>query len=111
MSEPSKFQRHFFVCQMTRPPEAKPSCGGRGSVAVYNALMEALGGQMELWDTVCVTASSCLGPCFDGPMVVCYPEGVWYGGVTKESVEEIIEQHLIGGKPVERLRFKFPVLD
>ena len=39
----SKFQRHFFVCQTVRPPAAKPSCGARGSAAVYNGLMEALG--------------------------------------------------------------------
>jgi (2Fe-2S) ferredoxin len=107
----SKFRRHFFVCQMQRPPAAKPSCGARGSVDVYNRLMEALGGQADLWDSVCVTASSCLGPCFDGPMVVCYPEGVWYAGVKADDVAEIVESHLVGGKPVERLRYRWPELD
>jgi len=107
----SKFTRHFFVCQMQRPPAAKPSCGARGSVDVYNRLLEALGGQHELWDSVCVTASSCLGPCFDGPMVVCYPEGVWYAGVKAEDVPEIVESHLVGGKAVERLRYRWPSMD
>jgi (2Fe-2S) ferredoxin len=107
----SKFKRHFFVCQMQRPPAAKPSCGARGSSQVYNALMEGLGGNEPLWDSVCVTASGCLGPCFDGPMIVCYPEGVWYAGVKPEDVPEIVEQHLVGGKPVERLLYRFPTLD
>ena len=108
MPDESKFKRHFFVCQMQRPPAAKPSCGARGSVHVYNGLMEALGGQEDLWETVCVTASSCLGPCFEGPMVVCYPEGVWYAGVRGEDVAQIVEEHMIGGNPVERLRYRFP---
>jgi (2Fe-2S) ferredoxin len=107
----SKFQRHFFVCQMTRPPAAKPSCGARGSVEVYNGLMEGLGAHPDLWDSVCVTAASCLGPCFDGPMVVCYPEGVWYAGVAGADVPEIVEKHLVGGEPVERLVYRFPDVD
>jgi (2Fe-2S) ferredoxin len=104
----SKFQRHFFVCQMQRPAAAKPSCGARGAADVYNGLMEALGGQMALWDTVCVTASGCLGPCSEGPMVVCYPEGIWYAGVTKDDLAEIAQRHLIGGSPVTRLVYRFP---
>jgi len=35
--------------------------------------------------------------------VVVYPEQIWYGGVTKDDVEEIIQKHIIGGNPVERL--------
>ena len=104
----SKFKRHFFVCQMQRPPAGKPSFGARGSAGVYNGLMEALGAHEELWDSVCVTASSCLGPCFDGPTVVCYPEGVWYAGVKPEDVVEIVEQHMVGGRPVERLVYRWP---
>ena len=56
----SKFERHFFVCLMQRPPAAKPSCAARGSAEVYNALMEALGGEMELWDKVNVTTTGVL---------------------------------------------------
>lgn len=107
----SKFQRHFFVCQMQRPPAAKPSCGARGAAEVYNGLMEGLGGHEPIWDSVCVTASSCLGPCFDGPMMVCYPEGVWYAGVKPEDVPEIIEKHMVGGEPVERLVYRFPSIE
>ena len=107
----SKFQRHFFVCQMQRPPAAKPSCAARGAGAVYSALMEGLGAQADLWDSVCVTTSGCLGPCFDGPMIVCYPEGVWYAGVKVEDVAEIIREHMVEGRPVERLRYEFPTLD
>ena len=50
-----------------------------------------------------VTGSGCLGPCGTGPSVLVYPEGVMYGGVAKDDVAVIIEQHLLGDKPVERL--------
>jgi (2Fe-2S) ferredoxin len=53
---------------------------------------------------VAVTACDCLGPCFDGPNLVIYPEGVWYAGVTAADVQEIVERHLVGGAVVERLR-------
>ena len=52
---------------------------------------------------VAVTTSGCLGPCFEGPNVVVYPEGVWYAGVAVEDVDDIVE-HLAGGPAVDRLR-------
>ena len=51
-------------------------------------------------------AAGCLDQCSRGTAVVVYPEQVWYGGVTAGDVPEIIDQHLIGGVPVERLRMK-----
>ena len=45
----------------------------------------------------------CLDQCSRGVTVVVYPDGVWYGGVTLDDVEEIIERHIIGGEVVERL--------
>jgi (2Fe-2S) ferredoxin len=46
----------------------------------------------------------CLDACELGPTIVVYPDQVWYGGVTLEDVDEIIERHFVGGEPVERLR-------
>jgi len=47
--------------------------------------------------------SGCLDQCEHGPTVVVYPDAVWYGRVTANDVEEIIESHIVNGKPVERL--------
>jgi (2Fe-2S) ferredoxin len=49
-------------------------------------------------------AAGCLDQCEHGPNLVIYPEGVWYGNVQPEDVAEIIESHVLGGKPVQRLR-------
>jgi len=104
----SKFARHFFVCQTQRPPMTKPSCGEKGSAEIFNLLQEGLGAHPELWGSVSVTSSGCLGPCFDGPSIVVYPEATWYAGVRKEDVPEIIEKHMVGGHPVERLVYRWP---
>lgn len=107
----SKFTRHFFVCQQTRPPGGKPSCGARGSVDVFNALQEGLGANPDLWGKVAVTATGCLGPCFDGPSVVVYPEGTWYAPVTEADAKEIVTEHMLAGRVVDRLVYRWPEQD
>ncbi len=103
-----KLERHFFVCQTQRPPMAKPSCGPRGSAELLNALNEGLANHPELWGKVAVTACGCLGPCFDGPSIVVYPEGVWYQGLKLNQLQEVIDAHMVGGKPVDSLVYKWP---
>jgi (2Fe-2S) ferredoxin len=104
----SPYKRHFFVCQTQRPEGSeKPSCGQRGAAQIYSRLLEALERHPELGQEVAVSACGCLGLCFDGPIIVVYPEGTWYARIEEADVPEIIEQHLVHGKPVERLRFKW----
>lgn len=55
-----------------------------------------------------ITGCFCLGPCENGPMIVVYPEGVWYAGVSPEDVPEIVESHMLQGKPVQRLLYGWP---
>jgi (2Fe-2S) ferredoxin len=98
-----KVERHFFVCENERPAGGKPSCGARGSAGLLTALQEGLGAHPELWGKVAVTPSGCLGPCFEGPTIVVYPEAVWYVGVQLADVPEIVELHMARGVPVARL--------
>ncbi|MBI3892585.1 MAG: (2Fe-2S) ferredoxin domain-containing protein [Candidatus Wallbacteria bacterium] len=103
---PPPFKRHVFVCTNQRPPgHPKGCCAEKGSEEVRDYLKAEL--HRRGLKTECRTnAAGCLDACEAGVSVVVYPEGVWYGGVTKADVDEIIEQHLIGGKPVERLLMK-----
>ncbi len=98
-----KIERHFFVCDNTRPVGGKPSCGAGGGGEILTALQEGLGRHPELWGRIAVTPSGCLGPCFEGPTIVVYPEAVWYVGVAVGDVPEIVERHMRDGVPVDRL--------
>ena len=51
-------------------------------------------------DAVLVAQTGCLYPCNLGPVMVVYPEGIWYGGLSEEGVERIIEEHFEGGQIV-----------
>ncbi len=94
--------RHVFVCLQKKPP-GMPSCGSQGSEQIFMKFQEALMSKPELMAKMAVTPTGCLGPCMFGPTVVVYPDAVWYGKVTPDDVNEIIEKHIIGGEPVERL--------
>lgn len=94
---------HVFVCTQSRPAgHPRGSCGERGCMEVFEAFINELQSRM-CFDKVAITNSGCLGPCSTGPSVVVYPEGIMYGQLTKDDVATIFEEHLLGGKPVERL--------
>lgn len=99
----AKFQRHVFVCQNERSADdPRGCCSARGSAAVLAAFKEKLV-RAGFKRIVRANKAGCLDQCAHGVSVVVYPDAVWYGGVTPEDVDEIIERHLIGGTPVMRL--------
>ena len=101
-----RFERHLFVCTQTRAGGGKPACGARGSAALLAALERELAARPELAAKVAVTSCACLGPCFDGPNAVLYPDGVWYAGLDEGDVDDLIA-HLAGGPVVERRRYRW----
>ncbi|WP_373048096.1 (2Fe-2S) ferredoxin domain-containing protein [Vulgatibacter sp.] len=108
---PPPYERQIFICTNRRPEGApRPSCAARGSEAVRDAFKKQLAA-LGIHKSVRANASGCLDACEEGVSVVVYPEAVWYGGVTVEDVPEIIREHVLGGRPVERLRMKLPALE
>ncbi len=98
------FERHLFICTNVRPPgHAKGCCSEKGSEAVREAFKERVA-KLGLKGSVRANAAGCLDACEHGISVVVYPENVWYGRVTLQDVDEIVEEHLVNGRPVERLR-------
>ncbi|MBF0621684.1 MAG: (2Fe-2S) ferredoxin domain-containing protein [Magnetococcales bacterium] len=101
-----KPKHHVFVCMNQRPEgHPKGSCKALGSHQVIDAFY----GELEkrgLFESILVTAAGCMGPCMQGPTVVVYPEGVWYGKVKPADVAEIFDTHLVPdeGAPLDRLR-------
>lgn len=102
---PPPYTRHIFVCTNRRPPESpKGSCAAKGSEELRLEFKHELDRQGV--KDVRANASGCLDACERGCAVVVYPEGVWYGGVKKEDVAEIVREHIKGGTPVQRLFMK-----
>jgi (2Fe-2S) ferredoxin len=104
-----RFERHVFVCENRRPDgHPRGCCASRGGTEVKEALKAALKAR-GLQGRVRANSAGCLDACENGVTVVVYPDGVWYGRVTAADVPEIVESHLVGGRPVERLVLKeFP---
>ncbi len=98
------FERHVFVCHNTRPEGApRPSCTADGKSELHTQLQQ-LTKAAGLGSTVRINKSGCLDQCEHGPTVVVYPEAVWYCHVKPEDAAEIVQEHLVNGRPVERLR-------
>ena len=100
------FRYHIFVCTQEKP-EGVTCCPSSGSFGVLQALHRELGSQ-GLSGDVQVSSCGCLGLCDDGPIMITYPEGVWYRKVKAEDVAEIVSSHLRSGKVVSRLVWNDP---
>jgi len=99
----SHYKYHVFFCTNQRD-EGVACCANFASRKVRNYAKQRLK-QLGLHapGAVRVNLAGCLGRCELGPVMVVYPEGVWYTYVDEEDVDEIIEQHLQQGNIVERL--------
>jgi (2Fe-2S) ferredoxin len=98
------FERHVFVCLNERDDSAaRPSCAAKHSKKLKGALKDAAK-DAGLKGRVRINEAGCLDQCEHGPVIVVYPEAVWYGFVHVRDVEEIVQEHLVNGRPVERLR-------
>ncbi len=99
---PQLYKRHVFACFTQRPPtHPRGSCGANGAQPLWDRLgkrVEADGG-----GEIGFTAAGCMGFCSAGPLMVVYPEGVWYRPTSSEDVDEIFTSHLLGGRRVDRL--------
>jgi len=99
------FEKHVFICCNHREAEhPRGACDQTQSGELHKAFKKAL--SLRRIGNVRANRAGCLDQCEHGPVVVVYPEGVWYGNVHPHDAEEIVEQHIIGGQPVERLRIR-----
>lgn len=98
----SFYKSHIFCCTNRRPDSAvRGSCAAKGSEELRDYLKSQVK-KMGIAETR-VNTAGCLDRCELGPVMVIYPEGIWYSYKTKEDVDEIIREHLQAGKVVERL--------
>lgn len=103
-----RFEHHFFICENLRDSsDSRGSCAMRGSHEIRKQ-MKAEIKKRGLKNSVRANQAGCMDACEFGPVVVVYPQNVWYGGVKPEDVTELLDTHLNGEGVVERLLIKDP---
>ncbi len=92
------YRRHVLVC-------VGPRCTEGAGQALYDTLGDKFraAGLSEGDLRVKRSRATCFGTCKSGPLMCVQPDGIWYYNVTPENLDRIIEQHLLGGVPVEGL--------
>jgi (2Fe-2S) ferredoxin len=98
----SQFKKHVFICTQG------PYCGFDGDTEAICERMKRQVGAHGLNEEIRINRAGCLNQCGHGPMVVVYPEAIWYSHVQAGDVDEIVAEHLIDDRVVERLRFDAP---
>jgi NADH:ubiquinone oxidoreductase subunit E len=83
-----RHRRHIFVCVQRREGGGKPACGDRGGCEVLVAVEKILIRAAD--PEVAVTGTQCLGPCFDGPNAVVYPDGTWHERLTADDAAALV---------------------
>ena len=100
----SYYKYHVFFCTNQREPgvQACENCGASGMRAYAKQRIKEL--ELNGQGGVRINTAGCLDRCSEGPVIVVYPEDTWYTYVDEEDIDEIINEHLIHGRPVERLK-------
>jgi (2Fe-2S) ferredoxin len=92
-----QYETHVFVC--TSGDDCPKAGDVEGFVKYLRGEVVKAGRQQQ----VRINKSGCFSQCGHGPMIVVYPENVWYAGVQESDLAEIVPSLILGGKPVERL--------
>jgi len=94
-----KYDKHIFVC-VNQKPDGKKCCGESFGLEAVQRLRDKIK-EANLFYTVRAQKAGCLDFCSQGPAMVVYPEGVFYGNLTLDAVDQIVEEHLINGRVVD----------
>ena len=100
----SYYQKHVFFCTNQREGGASCCADFQASQARDYVKERVKKLNLDLNNQVRINSAGCLGRCEEGPVIVIYPEAVWYTYVDQSDVDEIIDEHLQHGRVVERLK-------
>ena len=92
-----QYECHVFVCT------SGETCPTQGDTERFVKVLRDGARQAGKQSAVRINKAGCFSQCGHGPMIVVYPENVWYAGVQESDLPEILESHLLNGVPVKRL--------
>ena len=99
----SYYQRHIFFC-LNQRDNGQACCGDHDPQAAFDHCKQRVRAAGAAGaGGVRVNKAGCLDRCAGGPVAVVYPEAVWYTFVDQADIDEIVDEHLVGGRPVQRL--------
>jgi (2Fe-2S) ferredoxin len=99
----SYYKHHVFFCLNKRDPPAACCASHNAEVMKDHAKKRVKGLKLKGEGGVRINSAGCLDRCEHGPCIVVYPEGTWYTYVDKQDIDEIVDEHLVAGRVVERL--------
>lgn len=100
----SYYQYHVFFCTNQREGNAA-CCNNMGAQALRDYAKTRIKSlKLSGKNKIRINNAGCLDRCDEGPVIVIYPEEVWYTYIDQEDIDEIIDEHLVNGRVVERLR-------
>jgi (2Fe-2S) ferredoxin len=101
----SHYDKHVFFCVNQRPA-GEDCCNNHEAQAARDYMKDKVRdlGLFSERNKIRINSAGCLGRCELGPVLVVYPEAVWYTYVDKSDLDEIIEEHLKNGRVVDRLK-------
>jgi (2Fe-2S) ferredoxin len=102
----ASYYRHHVFCCLNHRPAGNPRgcCADKGAVNLRNYMKDRA--KILGLDQVRINGAQCLDRCEFGPVMVIYPEAVWYQYRTKADIDEILTTHLVAGKRVDRLMLR-----
>lgn len=102
----SYYRQHVFMCTNLRQ-NGKQCCGDAGAEALRAYAKKKLKALGEAGEGRCrINSAGCLDRCSEGPVMVIYPEGVWYTYHNETDIDEILKKYVLEGQIVERLQLK-----
>jgi len=97
------FDQHLFFCCNQRA-EGETCCNNHGASDMLAYAKDQAKALKIDGNRIRLNKAGCLGRCDLGPLIVVYPEGVWYTYIDQSDIDEILKEHLLHGRVVERLR-------